>query len=217
LPPRSEVAPVENPPPKLPPKPLTPRASKSTPRPLATASPLSAAFRHIRPNWRHYAQYVDLAARNGDQAMARYRDCYLALTHIDRLQHWPEQLCDLANVTPGELIGAVCRALWESKAAESSMVSAMAQPEVLATTAKLALEADHHRDRELFFRLTGSLPDKKGTSINIINNPMAQASVKLASEEPKLKSFDEDIIEMSRQLEGAPFLVKDEDVSPESD
>jgi len=40
---------------------------------------------------------------------------------------------------------------------------------------KLALKADHYRDRELFFRLTGSLPDKKGTSINILNQPVAAA------------------------------------------
>jgi hypothetical protein len=176
------------------------------------ASTLSTAFRHIRPNWRNYIQWVDLAARNGNEAMARYRDCYLALPHLERLHHWPEQLCELSGVAPGELVGTVCRTLFESKAAESSMVSAIAQPELFERTVQLAGKAEHYRDRELLFRAWGCLPDKKGSSINIINNPMAQASVKLPGEEPRLKSFDEDIIEMSRQLDSAPFLVKDEDV-----
>jgi hypothetical protein len=182
------------------------------------------AFRHIRPSWQHYIEYVDLAARNGDEAMAKLRDCYQALPQRDRRTCWPEQLCQLANVTPGELVGAVCRAMWESKAAESSMVSAIAHPEVLQATADFARLPDGGKDRELFFRLTGSLPDKKGTSINIINNPTAQAgtAVKLMGEGgARLKNFDEEVIEMSRQLDtaGPPFLVMkdDDDVPPEGD
>jgi hypothetical protein len=167
--------------------------------------------------WRNYIEYVDLAARNGDPDMARYRDCYLSLTPRDRRNHWPEQLCELANVSPGELVGAVCRMLWEAKAAESSMVSAMAHPQVLMATAEFARLPMCSRDRELFFRLTGSLPDKKGASINIINNPTAQAgAIKLNGHAAaQLKSMDDEIIEMSRldAPDDAPFLVKD--VPPE--
>jgi hypothetical protein len=168
---------------------------------------LAVAFRPIRPTWRNYIEYVDFAARNGDPAMVRYRDSYLALAPRDQRSHWPEQVCELAHVTPGELVGAVCRALWECGAAESSIVSAIAHPEVVERTVKLALKADHYRDRELFFGLTGSLPDKKGASINIFNNPTAQAATgKLADGEATgwLKTFDEEIIEMSRQLDSAP-------------
>lgn len=184
--------------------------------PLANRSTLALAFRHINQGWRHYMEYVDFAARNGDAGMQRYRDCYISLRTLDRYNHWPEQLCELAGVTPGELIGAVCRALWESKAAESSMISAIAQPLVLAQTARLAQgDAENFHDRELFFRLTGSLPDKKGTSINIINNPTAQASVKLMDSEIsgiRLKTMDEEVIEMTRQLDpSTPFLMKDDD------
>lgn len=190
------------------------------PGPLREHSPLSASFRHIQPSWRSYIEYVDLAARNGDTTMQRYRDCYAALTPKDRMHAWPEQVCELADVTPGELIGAVCRALWESRSAESSMVSAIAHPEVLARTAKLARTKDNYRDRELFFRLTGSLPDKKGASINIINNPTAQAgTVKLVDGEVsgnRLKSMDEEVIEMTRQLDTGPAFLE-RNVSPEGD
>jgi hypothetical protein len=92
------------------------------------------------------------------------------------------------------------------------MVSAIAHPKVVERTVKLALKADRYRDRELFFRLTGSLPD---ASINIFNNPTVQAATgKLADGEAPgwLETFDEEIIEMSRQLdmpESQAFLVKD--------
>lgn len=205
------VDPVEKQPDPLPTPPLAVKTNGSA---LKSRSPLSVAFRHVQPSWRNYISYVDLAARNGDTEMERVRACYEALTPRDRREIWPEQLCHLAGVTPGELVGAVCRALWESKAAESSMVSAIAHPEVLVATAKLAKDPDGYRDRELFFRLTGSLPDKKGASINIINNPTAQAgSVKLMDEAngSRVRSMDEDVIEMTRQLDrSTPFLMRDD-------
>src|SRR6516165_2297890 len=104
---RRELA--EEPVPELKPQPLT--GSRASLR-AAAGSMLAVAFRPIRPTWRNYIEYVDFAARNGDPAMVRYRDSYLALAPRDRRSHWPEQLCELANVTPGELVGAVCRALW---------------------------------------------------------------------------------------------------------
>jgi hypothetical protein len=177
-------------------------------------SPLTVAFRHVQDGWRNYMLYVDMAARNGDLSMARFRDCYEALNPKDKWQHWPEQICELANVSPGELIGAVCRAIWESKAAESSMVSSIAHPLILMKTAELAQEPDGIKDRELFFRLTGSLPDKKGTSINIFagQSPSEGKSPLNVTPRSKLKSFDEEVIDMDRQLgdPGAPFLVQEE-------
>jgi len=176
----------------------------------SSRSPLSVAFRHIRPDWRRYVEFVDLAARKGDAAMARYRDCYQALAPLDKIRAWPEQVCDLANVSPGELVGAVCRAIWESKAAESSMVSSIAHPELLLDTIKFARKEENYRDRELYFRMMGSLPDRKGASINIFNQAAGQVGELPDLTRAKLRSFDEEVIEMSRDLESPdpPFLVK---------
>jgi hypothetical protein len=176
------------------------------------------AFRHVKPGWRNYIQYVDLAARRGDSAMQRFRACYETLGPRDKANAWPEQVCDLANVTPAELVGAVCRAIWESKAAESSMVSSIAHPELLLDTIKFARREKNYHDRELFFRMSGSLPDRKGASINIYNQAagqMGEVSLPdLAGGRSKLRSFDEEIIEMSRDLEtpssDPPFLVKED-------
>jgi len=211
---RESPEPFENLP-KLPPPPVNVRQVKRPGLALASRSPLSVAFRHVRPTWRNYIQYVDLAARRGDSAMTRYRECYQTLAPRERANAWPEQICDLANVTPAELVGAVCRAIWESKAAESSMVSSIAHPELLLNTIHFAQKEKNFKDRELFFKMTGSLPDKKGASINIFNTAagqMGEAIPDLAAGKSKLRSFDQEIIEMSRDLE-TPFLLKEsEDV-----
>jgi len=70
--------------------------------------PLKVAFRSIRGGWCAYLNYVDMAVCRGDRAMARYMDCYLALTPDERRHHVPEQLCPLAEVSPEELVAAVC-------------------------------------------------------------------------------------------------------------
>lgn len=223
LPPSNEREEFENLP-KLPPPPVNVASAKKQPRLLlASRSPLSVAFRHIHPNWRAYIQFVDLAARKGDTAMGRFLHSYESLRGLDRVNTWPEQICELANVTPGELIGAVCRQIWESKAAESSMISSIAHPELLLETIRLAKRPENFKDRELCFRMMGSLPDKKGTSINIFNTAAAQAAEAslpdLASGRQRLKSFDQEIIDIDRDVETeatVPFLVKEEDVPSES-
>lgn len=215
LPQPQEGDPFENLPPQLPRPPLNVTEEHRGPKlTLANRSPLSVAFRHIKPDWRHYIAFVDLAARRGDAAMARFRAVYESLIPRDKSSCWPEQICDLAQVTPAELVGAVCRAIWESKAAESSMVSSIAHPELLMDTIKFAKKEENFRDRELFFRMAGSLPDRKGTSINIFNQAAGQlgdAALPDLVGRAKLRSFDEEVIEMSRDLEtpDPPFMVKE--------
>lgn len=207
--------------PKLPDPPIHVAKPKLPNLALAKLSPLSVAFRWIRPSWRSYIQYVELAARKGNTAMARFLDCYTAILPRDKASIWPEQVCGLADVTPDELVGAVCQQIWASKAAESSMVSAIAHPEVLMRTIQLAKQEENFRDRELFFRMSGSLPDRKGASINIYNQAAGQvteAPLPSVVGKAKLKTFDEEVIDMSRDLEtpDPPFLVRP-DVPSESD
>ena len=215
-PPPSETQ-FENPP-EIPEPPVNVAVARLPRLALASRSPLSVAFRWIRPNWRCFIQYADLAARKGNTAMQRIIDVYNSLDKKDRVNIWPEQLCDMANVMPDELVGAVCQNVWASKAAESSMISSIAHPELLLDTIKFARKEENHRDRELCFRMMGSLPDKKGTSINIFNQAVGQnAEVPLPSVvgKAKLKSFDAEVIDMDRDLADPPFLVRPADVPQE--
>lgn len=211
---------TENPPPAppIPPKPLSVlqriknRKTNSTAR-IFDDTPLVIAFRHIRPSWRNYIEYVDLAARNGDKDMLRFVAVWQGLPAKDRRAVTPEQLCEMSQIKPGELVGAVCQAIWDAKSAEGSMVSAIAHPEVLKRTAASAGKQANYKDRELFFRVTGSLPDKKGTSVIIQNNPQtavlsggAQARAIPGRTLSELMDMDEEVIEMGRAFEPAKFL-----------
>lgn len=204
--------------PALPAPPINVAPAKAPRLTLANRSLLSVAFRRIRPNWRAYILYADLAARQGDEAMKRFIGVYESLEKKERDGAWPEQLCDMANVQPDELFGTVCRQMWASKAVESSMMCSVEHPEVLAAMIRFAKKEGHYQDRELFLRTTGSLPDRKGASINIFNQAagVAAAMPDLPQPRTKLRSFDEEVIEMSRDLEisDAPFVVRQENVPP---
>ena len=211
---------TENPPPPvIPPKPLAisrkvgKRKTTLTSR-IFDDTPLVIAFRHIKPHWQNYIEYVDLAARNGDKDMEKYVKVWQGLTAKDRKAATPEQLCEMAQVKPAELVGAVCQAIWDAKSAEGSMVSAIAHPEVLKRTAASAQKAGGGRDRELFFRVTGSLPDKKGTSVIIQNNPQtlsvgggARPTLPAGRTLHELLDMDEEVIEMGQQFAPAKFLT----------
>ena len=170
--------------------------------PKAKDSLLAELFRPLQPNWRHYLRFADMAARKGDTPMRRFMEAYRGLDMIHKLQWWPEQICERANVSPGELVGAVCRQMWESNAAVSTMVASMAHPELLKSTIKFAKKEANYKDREMFFRMTGSLPDKKGSSINIFTQAAGvPAEPALLERGGKLKTFDSEVIEMERDLE----------------
>ena len=179
--------------------------------PTAKQSLLAELFRPIDPNWKHYIRYVDLAARKGDTAMARFMDAYNALPMMHKLGWWPEQVCQAAKVNPWELVGAVCRHMWETNASMSAMIASMAHPKLIESTLRFAKKEANFKDREMFFRMTGSLPDRKGASINIFT----QAAGELQQGEQslrggKLKTFDSEVIDMSRDLEddGGKTLYK---------
>ena len=147
--------------------------------------------------------------------MARFVKAYESLSPQARRELWPEQICDLANVEPGELYGAVCRQLWETKAVESSTISSIQHPELLLATIRFAKKEENYKDREMCFRMMGSLPDKKGTAINIFNAATGQTieASDLVSGH-RLKSFDQEIIDIDRDVETeetVPFLVKEDE------
>ena len=164
-------------------------------------SPVANVFRDLKPNWRSYLNYVQQAANEGDDDMQRIIDSFQHLRIGERRLITPEKLCDLAGVRPSDVIGVVCAKIWAEKSGESAIVTALLHPEIIRKTAKAAANIKHGgRDRELFFRLSGSLPDRKGASVVINNNPQALSNVE-APRPGQLPSMEADVIEMDRLLE----------------
>lgn len=178
---------------------------------------LSSAFRSIRPGWRNYIHYVDLAARNGNPDMAKVIKVYKALPAKERNAIMPEQLCDQCNLLPADLFGAVCKELWRTSAGASSIIAATATPDVIGATAFYARHPEFSKDRELFLRATGMLPDKKGASVNIYNNPSPEAP-DLGAQMKTLPTMEQDTLDMERELtapDDPPMFKKAVDVQPE--
>lgn len=222
--------------PTLPPRPLAPTPRHGERRKPINAkifadTPLTIAFKNIRPSWRNYIDYVDIAARNGDKDMDKVLKIYLALTPKDQRVHSPEQLCELAQIPPSDLVGAVCREIWSAKSAESALVSAIAHPQVMNRMAKLAQKEENYRDRELFLRASGSLPDKKGASVAppVVNVNVGQGSGSTLISQgghrfTELADMDDEtVIESGRAMPSlgmpkAPVLItgnEDEDIEEE--
>lgn len=185
------------------------------------ATPLSNAFRSIEPTWRNYIYYVDLSAKAGDEAMAKVIASYTALPAKERNSIMPEKLIDLAGVESADLISAVSRQVWLHKQSESTITASMNHPKVIEQTAAYAISRfDAFKDRELFMRLTGTLPDKKGASIVINNTPQtANFTTPSSAGMSGFRPMDQRVIEMSKLLDepaeviAVPMSVQDtEDV-----
>jgi hypothetical protein len=182
-------------------------------------TPLSNAFRHIEPTWRNYIYYVSRAAQAGDEDMTKVIASYEALPTKERNTVMPEKLCDLAGVDAGDMIAAVSREVWRHKQPESVITASMKHPKVIEATANFAIsDPMAGRDRELFFRLTGGLPDKKGASIVINNNPQTAINNQPSSGLNGYKSMDQRVIDLGKllddpkELAAVPMSLKDADL-----
>lgn len=229
----STVVATQNPRPKPPPLPPMPAQdliepeSESEPpaqdrqRPHAPMqfghTPLSAAFRFVEPTWRNYIMYVDMESRAGNADAKRYLDNWRALSPQERKVHFPEQLCELASVSPSDLIRWVSGQAWQEGSAKAAMCLTFMRDRVLEKTAQFAIDSpDNYKHAELFMRAGGLLPSNNGRggpAVTIFNTPVASSgSVALAGarsesspvERSGLRDMDSEIVELSRimQTEG---------------
>lgn len=172
----------------------------STPR----SSPLAVIFSNLPGGWRGYLNYVRSAAAEEDEDMQKILDTHRKLPLRKAAIITPEELCDLSGIRPSELLGAVCSQVWAQKSGESAITAALHHPEVIRKTAQAARSLKYGgRDRELFFRVSGSLPDRKGASVIINNNPQAIGGVDSTPllKPGQLPSMEADVIEMDKLLE----------------
>jgi hypothetical protein len=169
-------------------------------------TPVSNAFRHIEPTWRNYIYYAGVAAKHGDEEMVKFIASFEALPKNEQRTIMPDAVCDLAGVSPGNLIAAVSKQVWEHYQPESAITAAINHPRMVQATAFWGQSlADCNKDRELYFRLTGGLPDKKGAAIVINNNPQ---NATINTQHPfanaganGFRPMDQRVIEMSKFLD----------------
>jgi hypothetical protein len=72
----------------------------------------------------------------------------------------------------------------------------------MGSIVKHAQKAGNFKDRELFMRTTGSLPDKKGAAVHVtFNNPNSIGEGMSRASGSGLLSMDDEVVEMTKQLE----------------
>lgn len=181
----------------------------------AAESPLSVAFRNMQPSWRNYVEYAEIAANAGDAEMVKFMAAYNGLPRNEQLASMPERICDLAGVAPGALVGSVSREYWTHSQGESAITVAANHARMVQATAFWGqTQAENNKDRELFFRVAGTLKDNKGTSILINNNPQtATFNPALPAGPSGFLPMDQRVINMGKILEApveaVPLFVKE--------
>lgn len=180
-------------------------------------TPLSAAFRFIEPTWRNYIMYIDMESRTGNKEAKRYLEVWQSLPLRERSSHLPEQICDMASVAPSDVIRWVSGQVWIEGSAKSAMCMSFMKDKVLEQTAQYAMASpDNYKHAELFVKAAGMYPQtSKGPApVSIFNMPVASSNAVagVRSEvspvhSSGLRSMDEDIVELSKIMQGADMSV----------
>lgn len=175
-------------------------------------SPLASSFRHIPGGWRNYIDYARMSASDGNEDMTKFIKAYDALTPKERRTIMPEQVCDQAGVKQQDLIGQVTSHLWLANSNEGMQISAISHPRVMEALVASAtmVTPDTYKDRELFLRSIGGLPDKKGNAMVInVNTQQTNASASFGGQQrggSTLNSFRDDILEMEQITDGGEVI-----------
>lgn len=169
-------------------------------------TPLTTVFSTLKPDWRSYIEYVEIAAHEGDAKMATMLQSYRSLAPREQKVASPEHLCDISGVDVETLLAAIVPLIWRYANAESTFITAMYAPKVLKRVGQMATRSSA-KDRELMLKVTGILPSGKSGGTTIINAPLAQAGVQqqLQGTQPsggnitKLLSHGDDIRRMDAE------------------
>lgn len=177
------------------------------------ASSLAVAFRFVEPTWRNYIQYVDLEARGGNADAKKFLSAWQALPPKERIGHMPEQLCELVNIQPMDLIGWVSRQAFNEGSAKANMALSFMRDKVLEKTAEFAMESpDNYKHAELFMKAGGLIQTGSGgnrsqqfSPVSIYNMPVAtatsMAAAKTTTNPNGVTNMDEQIIEISKIMQ----------------
>ena len=207
-----------------------PPSPAKKPAPLPKHSFLALGFRHLKPSWRVYIEYVRQAAREGDEEMRKFVDAYDSIKPKYKVQSMaPEEICDLCAVKGEDLFAAVARMTWRLGDISYSGILAQGHTRTLEKILHYGTTgAENFNDRRLVMQLAGKLPDKQGRApmFGVVFNNRVESS---ADEERDLSDpslaargfmhMDREIIDIDRILEkpdmqisgpSGPQLVKDD-------
>lgn len=122
-----------------------------------------------------------------------------SLSNYDQRRASLEDLCEVCEVEPHELVGAVASAAFRWNADISTLVAAIAHPKVMEACVDRAVQANGFRDREMFFKASGILPTPAASRIRIWNN----AAARTTTTDSGLPTFEQDVLTFSEVIRRA--------------
>jgi hypothetical protein len=138
-----------------------------------------------------------------DQRFLRIITAYDTLSASDQSSIRLEDLCIGAEISPGEFLGLVTKALWERNADIGRLIAAVNHPQVVENTIQHSASPFGGGDRRMLLEASGFLPTSKGIAINIDNSKkVLNAGGTTTIEEVSLPTFEEDGLETMTALRG---------------
>jgi len=171
-------------------------------RPAVHRSPMFGTLAYVAsrlPGGKHtFMEYARLCESERIKVLVGHWD---SLSDYDQRRASLEDLCEVCGVEPHELVGAVASAGYRWNADVSTLIAAVAHPQVTQACVERALQADGFRDREMLFKASGILPTPAASSIHILNTAAAKTTTTGA--DSGLPSFEEDVLTFSEIIRRA--------------
>jgi hypothetical protein len=152
-----------------------------------------------------------MESRTGNDDAKRYLAVWQSLPVKERIGHMPEQVCEIANVAPMDLVSWVSRQVFAEGSAKSNMCLSFMRDKVLEKSAKFAMQSpDNYKHAELFMKAGGLIAAGSGTKqsapyapVSIFNMPVAAATASTAVKTTNggIKSMDEQIVDLSKIMQ----------------
>jgi hypothetical protein len=155
-------------------------------------------------------EYARLSARF-DEKFEKLVWAYDQLSQSDQEKIRLEDLCASVELSPSEFLGTVTRAAYSHNLDVANLIAAVNHPRVVEATLASAIDNPYGtEDRRMLHQHHGFLPQPKGQTIQINNQPQAFAAAnakaaaasEASSTGPGLPTFEQDGIEIVQAIRG---------------
>lgn len=109
---------------------------------------------------------------SGDPAATKVKEKYALLNYSQKKRVTLEELCAAAEVSPHDILTAMMDAIHHLFRYDATFRLSSAQTEVADKTVEMALTDEGFKDREMYMKVVGLMPQPKGaqTLINVTQN-----------------------------------------------
>jgi hypothetical protein len=176
---------------------------------LPVTSTLDMAMRLIKGGRAQFLEYVQLACLDTDnpftEKVQQWWAVWVSLGTASQRRASLDDVCHAAGVAPKAMVQAISGLAFELNCDLSDFLAAVAHPEIVAKTIKIAKTREGVQERRMLLDHAGFLPQPKGTNITLSQRVAMLANGAPPPQLPaEVPSFADDI----KRLAGASEVVQ---------